>query len=129
MREPGSGYVVNTASVGGIRGIGNQPGYAAAEHGVVGLTRNSAIEYGQHGVRTNAIAPGTIWTPMVENSTRQLDAANPPEAAEQSIQVDSTKRHGQAEQIASVVAFLLSEDASYVNAGVIPVDGGQSAKY
>ncbi len=68
MREQGSGMVVNTASVGGIRGIGNQSGYAAAKHGVVGLTRNSAVEYGQYGIRVNAIAPGAIWTPMVENS-------------------------------------------------------------
>ncbi len=91
MREQGSGYVVNTASVGGIRGVGNQSGYAAAKHGVVGLTRNSAVEYGQFGVRINAIAPGAIWTPMVENSMRQLDAENPKKAAEQFIQINPTK--------------------------------------
>ncbi|PRY10786.1 glucose 1-dehydrogenase [Kineococcus rhizosphaerae] len=129
MREQGGGYVVNTASVGGIRGIGNQSGYAAAKHGVVGLTRNSAVEYGEHGIRVNAIAPGAIWTPMVENSMRQLDAENPEKAAEQFIQVNPTKRYGQAPEIASVVAFLLSDDASYVNATVVPIDGGQSAKY
>jgi NAD(P)-dependent dehydrogenase (short-subunit alcohol dehydrogenase family) len=58
MKEQGFGSVVNTASVGGIRGVGNQSGYAAAKHGVVGLTRNSAIEYGQFGITINAIAPG-----------------------------------------------------------------------
>ncbi|GAA0287899.1 SDR family oxidoreductase [Kineococcus aurantiacus] len=129
MRRQGGGYVVNTASVGGIRGVGNQSGYAAAKHGVVGLTRNSAVEYGQFGVRVNAIAPGAIWTPMVEGSMRQLDAENPERAAEQFIQVNPTKRYGQAPEIASVVAFLLSDDASYVNAAVVPIDGGQSAKY
>ncbi|PPG35503.1 oxidoreductase [Pseudoclavibacter sp. RFBG4] len=129
MREQGSGFVVNTASVGGIRGVGNQSGYAAAKHGVVGLTRNSAIEYGQFGVRINAIAPGAIWTPMVENSMRQLDAENPKQAAEQFIQINPTKRYGQPEEIAAVVAFLLSDDASYINAAVVPIDGGQSAKY
>jgi NAD(P)-dependent dehydrogenase (short-subunit alcohol dehydrogenase family) len=129
MREQGAGYVVNTASVGGIRGVGNQSGYAAAKHGVVGLTRNSAVEYGQYGIRINAIAPGAIWTPMVENSMRQLDAENPEKAAEQFIQVNPTKRYGQAPEIASVVAFLLSDDAAYVNAAVVPIDGGQSAKY
>ncbi|MCS5713562.1 SDR family oxidoreductase [Herbiconiux sp. CPCC 205716] len=129
MREQGSGMVVNTASVGGIRGIGNQSGYAAAKHGVVGLTRNSAVEYGEYGIRINAIAPGAIWTPMVENSMKQLDPENPRGAAEQFIQANPTKRYGEAPEIASVVAFLLSDDASYVNATVVPIDGGQSYKY
>ncbi|MBF4577058.1 glucose 1-dehydrogenase [Frondihabitans sp. VKM Ac-2883] len=129
MREQGSGMVVNTASVGGITGIGNQSGYAAAKHGVVGLTRNSAIEYGQFGIRINAIAPGAIWTPMVENSMKQLNADDPRKAAEEFIQINPTKRYGEANEIASVVAFLLSDDASYVNAAVLPIDGGQSIKY
>ncbi len=129
MREQGSGMVVNTASVGGIRGIGNQSGYAAAKHGVVGLTRNSAVEYGRYGIRINAIAPGAIWTPMVENSMKQIDAENPRKAAEEFIQVNPTKRYGEAPEIAAVVAFLLSDDASYVNATVVPIDGGQSAAY
>ena len=129
MREQGSGMVVNTASVGGITGIGNQSGYAAAKHGVVGLTRNSAIEYGQFGIRINAIAPGAIWTPMVENSMKQLNADDPRKAAEEFIQINPTKRYGEANEIASVVAFLLSDDASYVNATVLPIDGGQSIKY
>lgn len=77
MREQENGYVVNTASVGGIRGVGNQSGYAASKHGVVGLTRNSAVEYGQYGVRVNAISPGAIWTPMVENSMKQINPDDP----------------------------------------------------
>ncbi|MFV0375061.1 glucose 1-dehydrogenase [Microbacterium sp.] len=129
MHEQGSGAIVNTASVGGIRGVGNQSGYAAAKHGVVGLTRNSAVEYGAMGIRINAIAPGAIWTPMVENSMKQIDADNPRGAAEQFIQANPTKRYGEPHEIAAVVAFLLSEDASYVNAAIIPIDGGQSAKY
>jgi len=129
MRSQGSGMVVNTASVGGIRGVGNQSGYAAAKHGVVGLTRNSAVEYGQFGIRINAIAPGAIWTPMVEASMKQISADDPRGAAEQFIQGNPTKRYGEAPEIASVVAFLLSDDAAYVNAAVVPIDGGQSAKY
>jgi len=120
---------VNTASVGGIRGIGNQSGYAAAKHGVVGLTRNSAVEYGEFGITINAVAPGAIWTPMVENSMKQLDAENPEKAAEQFIQSNPTKRYGKAEEVAAVVAFLLSDAASYVNAQVVAIDGGQSQKY
>jgi len=129
MKSQNSGHIVNTASVGGIRGIGNQSGYAAAKHGVVGLTRNSAVEYGEFGITINAVAPGAIWTPMVENSMKQLDAENPEKAAEQFIQTNPTKRYGKAHEVAAVVAFLLSDAASYVNAQVIAIDGGQSQKY
>ena len=129
MKKQNSGHIVNTASVGGIRGIGNQSGYAAAKHGVVGLTRNSAVEYGEFGITVNAVAPGAIWTPMVENSMKQLDAENPEKAAEQFIQSNPTKRYGKADEVAAVVAFLLSDAASYVNAQVIAIDGGQSQKY
>ena len=130
MRAQGDGgAVVNTASVGGIRGVGNQSGYAAAKHGVVGLTRNSAVEYGIAGIRINAIAPGAIWTPMVENSMKQIDPEDPRKAAEQFIQANPTRRYGEADEIAAVVAFLLSDDASYVNAAILPIDGGQSAQY
>lgn len=96
---------------------------------MVGLTRNSAIEYAEHGITVNAIAPGAIWTAMVEGSMKQLDADDPRGAAEQFIQTNPSKRYGEAEEVAAVVSFLLSDDASYVNAAVIPIDGGQSAKY
>jgi NAD(P)-dependent dehydrogenase (short-subunit alcohol dehydrogenase family) len=129
MKSQNAGRIVNTASVGGIRGIGNQSGYAAAKHGVVGLTRNSAVEYGEYGIMINAVAPGAIWTPMVENSMKQLDAENPEKAAEQFIQSNPTKRYGKADEVAAVVAFLLSDAASYVNAQVVAIDGGQSQKY
>lgn len=129
MAEQGSGSIVNTASVGGIRGVGNQSGYAAAKHGVVGLTRNSGIEYGKKGIRVNAIAPGVIWTPMVEASFKQMDPENPEKAAEQFLAVNPTQRAGRPEEVAAVVAFLLSDGSTFVNATVIPIDGGQSAKY
>lgn len=129
MKAQGSGSIVNTASVGGIRGVGNQSGYAAAKHGVVGLTRNSAIEYGQYGVRVNAIAPGAIWTPMVEASFKQMDAENPEKVAEQFFAANPMKRAGRPEEISGVVAFLMSDEATFINAAVLPIDGGQSAKY
>ncbi|MYR06935.1 SDR family oxidoreductase [Gordonia sp. SID5947] len=129
MKKQGSGSVVNTASVGGIRGVGNQSGYAAAKHGVVGLTRNSGIEYGQYGVSVKAIAPGAIMTPMVEGSLKQLDPENWEEAGRQFVSVNPMKRFGRPEEVGHLVAFLLSDESSFINATVIPIDGGQSEKY
>ncbi|WP_279103757.1 SDR family oxidoreductase [Gordonia bronchialis] len=129
MKKQGSGSVVNTASVGGIRGVGNQSGYAAAKHGVVGLTRNSGIEYGQFGITVKAIAPGAIMTPMVEASLKQIDADNWEEAGREFVSVNPMKRFGRPEEVGHLVAFLLSDEASFINATVIPIDGGQSEKY
>ncbi|MED5374377.1 MAG: SDR family oxidoreductase [Myxococcota bacterium] len=129
MAKQGSGSIVNTASVGGIRGVGNQSGYAAAKHGVVGLTRNSAIEYAETGIRVNAIAPGVIWTPMVENSFKQINPEHPEVAAKEFLSINPTKRAGQPEEVAAVVAFFLSDGSAFVNGTVLPIDGGQSARY
>ena len=129
MKEQSSGAVVNTASVGGIRGVGNQSGYAASKHGVVGLTRNSAIEYGQYGVQINAIAPGAIMTPMVEGSLKQIDPENWEEVGRSFVEPNPMKRFGKPEEVGQLVAFLLSGDAGFINAAVVPIDGGQSYKY
>ncbi|MBS4171675.1 SDR family oxidoreductase [Bacillus sp. FJAT-49736] len=129
MREQGYGSIVNTASVGGIRGVGNQSGYSASKHGVVGLTRNSAIEYGQYGISIKAIAPGAIMTPMVEGSLKQMDPDNWEEVGKQFVQPNPMKRFGKPEEVAYLVAFLLSDQANFINAAVIPIDGGQSYKY
>ena len=129
MKEQGFGSIVNTASVGGIRGVGNQSGYAASKHGVVGLTRNSAIEYGQFGIQINAIAPGAIMTPMVEGSLRQMGGDNWEEVGRGFVQPNPMRRFGRTEEVGHLVAFLLSGDAMFINAAVIPIDGGQSYKY
>ena len=129
MGEQGHGAIVNTASVGGIRGVGNQSGYAAAKHGVVGLTRNSAIEYGQKGVVINAIAPGAVMTPMVEGSLRQMGGDNWEEVGKEFVQPNPMKRFGKPEEVGALVAFLLSNEAGFINGTVIPIDGGQHIKY
>ncbi|MGE7218550.1 SDR family oxidoreductase [Priestia koreensis] len=129
MRKQGFGSIVNAASVGGIRGIGSQSGYAASKHGVVGLTRNSGIEYGQYGISIKAIAPGAIMTPMVEGSLKQIDPENWEEAGKQFVETNPMKRFGKPEEVGYLVAFLLSDQANFINATVIPIDGGQSYKY
>lgn len=129
MKEQGFGSIVNTASVGGIRGVGNQSGYAASKHGVVGLTKNSGIEYGQFGVSIKAIAPGAIMTAMVEGSLRQIGGDNWEEAGKEFVKANPMLRFGKPEEVAYLVAFLLSHQADFINATVIPIDGGQSYKY
>lgn len=129
MREQGFGAIVNTASVGGIRGVGNQSGYAAAKHGVVGLTRNSAVEYGAYGIQINAIAPGAIMTAMVEGSLRQIGGDNWEEVGREFVSVNPMKRFGRPEEVAALVAFLLSGESPFINGTTVPIDGGQSYKY
>src|SRR5690606_5472547 len=129
MKEQGYGSIVNTASVGGVRGVGNHSGYAASKHGVVGLTRNSAIEDGQYGVSLKAIAPGAIMTPTVEGSLRQIGGENWEEVGKDFVKPNPMRRFGKPEEGGYLVAFLLSNHADFINGVVVPIDGGQSYKY
>lgn len=129
MRKQGHGAIVNTASVGGQRGVGNQSGYSASKHGVIGLTRNSAVEYGEFGISVNAIAPGAIMTAMVEGSLRQMGGENWEEVGKEFVSTNPMKRFGRPEEVAALVAFLLSDEALFINGTVISIDGGQSYKY
>ena len=129
MKQHGYGRIVNVASVGGIRGVLNQTPYVASKHAVSGMTKNAALEYGRYGIITNAIAPGAILTPMVAEAFRQVNPNDPKKAETEYAQFNPTKRLGLPEEVAKVVIFLLSEDASYVNGQTIAIDGGQSNTY
>lgn len=129
MQKQKYGRIVNVASVGGIRGVLNQTPYVATKHAVSGMTKNAALEYGRHGIITNAIAPGAILTPMVAEAFRQINPQDPKAAETEYAKANPTKRLGLPEEVAKVVAFLLSDDASYVNGQTIAIDGGQSNSY
>jgi NAD(P)-dependent dehydrogenase (short-subunit alcohol dehydrogenase family) len=129
MKEQGYGRVVNVASVGGIRGVLNQTPYVASKHAVSGMTKNAALEFGQYGIYTNAIAPGAILTPMVAEAFRQVNPDDPKSAETEYARMNPTKRLGLPEEVGKLVVFLLSDDCAYVNGQTIAIDGGQSNAY
>jgi len=131
MQKQGSGYIVNTASCAGIQGVMFMTPYVATKHAVVGLTRSAAVEYGQYGISVNAIAPGAIQTPMMEQTHKKR--VGPGGDWEESLRrvtlPNPKKRMGKPEEIGELVAFLLSGKAEYINGAIISIDGGQSAMY
>jgi NAD(P)-dependent dehydrogenase (short-subunit alcohol dehydrogenase family) len=129
MQKQKYGRIVNVASVGGLRGVMNQVAYVASKHAVSGMTKNAALEYGRDGITTNAIAPGAILTPMVAEAFKQVNPDDPKKAESDYAQHNPTKRLGLPYEVARVVAFLLSEEASYVSGQTIAIDGGESNIY
>ncbi|SCB13124.1 NAD(P)-dependent dehydrogenase, short-chain alcohol dehydrogenase family [Bradyrhizobium shewense] len=120
MRKQASGAIVNCSSLGGLVGGAERGIYHAAKHGIHGFTKSAALEYGTRGIRVNAICPGLIWTPMVDQMVTdgQGDALK---AMEKSIPMG---RVGRPEEIANAVLWLCSDAASYVTGQSISVDGG-----
>lgn len=119
MLKTGGGSIVNTSSLGGLVGMPTLGAYSATKHVVIGLTKTIAGEYGKENIRINAIAPGTNETPMVK--------AFPAEAIKAMADAVPMGRLGQPHEVGNVVAFLLSDEASYIHGAVISIDGGSAA--
>ncbi len=117
------GSIVNLASVEGLEGGEAMSAYNASKGGVVLLTRNMALEYGPHGVRVNAVCPGCIRTPM----TALLADPNLAPVTQRIEAAHALGRMGEPEEVANVVLFLASDEASFVNGGALTVDGGFTA--
>ena len=121
MVKRGGGAIVNTASINGLIGNPQQPGYTATKHGVVGLTRHGALRWARDGIRVNAVCPGVIETgmtaPLVADPERRklLDSMTP------------VGRMGKPEEIAGAVVWLCSDAASFVTGHPMVIDGGATA--
>ena len=122
LASGGGGVIINNASVDGLRGFGHDPAYAAAKHGVVGLTRSAAIQYAAKGVRINAVCPGWIGTPhVVANMERD------PRLKAGAMAHLPIGRFGAPAEVAELVVWLCSDKASLIVGAALPVDGGYTA--
>lgn len=119
MRKQGSGAIVNCSSIGGLIGLPGRSAYHAAKHGVLGLTKSAALEYAPRGIRINAVCPGTIRTPMVEDMLASGDLSE-----EEVKRLAPINRLGEAAEIAEAVLWLCSPMSTYVIGQSIAVDGG-----
>jgi NAD(P)-dependent dehydrogenase (short-subunit alcohol dehydrogenase family) len=120
MAKNGGGAIVNMASILGQVGTGGSVGYVAAKHGVLGLTKTAAIDYAAQNVRINAVGPGYIDTPLLED----LDA----ETRNKLVSLHPVGRLGRADEVAELVCWLSSDRASFVNGAYYPVDGAYLAQ-
>ena len=118
MMRQKSGAIVNLASVAGLYGNPGQINYSASKAAIIGMTKTAAKELGSRGIRVNAVAPGFIKTPMTDALTEEQRNAM--------LSVIAMRRYGTVDEIAGVVSFLVSDDASYVTGQTIEISGGLS---
>jgi NAD(P)-dependent dehydrogenase (short-subunit alcohol dehydrogenase family) len=124
MKRRGKGAIIATASVAGVVGFANSAPYIASKHAVCGLVKAAALELAASGIRVNAIAPGAIDNRMFQSLVSQLSPENPGALREGIQAMIPMKRYGANEEIASFVAFLASDEASYSTGAVFMADGG-----
>ena len=120
MLKSGGGAIVNLSAVNGLVGIAGLSPYTVAKHGVIGLTRTAALEFACKGIRVNAVAPGYVSTPRVnelpDSILRSFADSHP------------MKRMATMEEVAEFILFLLSEKSGFCTGGVYPIDGGHLAE-
>lgn len=123
MLEQGEGVIINITSIAGFVAGGGGAAYTAAKHGIIGYTKQLSFDYGQSGIRVNAIAPGAVASGMTKKIFEEGEAA-----VMESVNAVPAGRYGQPEEIAAVALFLASDDASFMHGSIVPVDGGWLVK-
>ena len=131
LEASGRGAIVNVASTFGLVGAHHAPAYCASKGGVIALTRQLAVDYGPRGIRVNAVCPGYVDNDMDQRRTRMTaeDAARHLAAREAAAALQPLGRQAATAEIAAAVAFLASDDASFVAGAIVPVDGGCTAHF
>ncbi|WP_442579871.1 SDR family NAD(P)-dependent oxidoreductase [Mesorhizobium sp. ASY16-5R] len=126
MIKQKSGSIVSVSSISGLVGLPLQAAYCASKGAIVQLTRQLAVDYAEHGVRVNSVAPGSVDTPFL---TRYLDSQPDPVAAERAIKAAHPMgRIGSPQEIAEVIAFLASDASSFITGAILSADGGYVAR-
>ena len=120
MLKQGSGVIVNMTSILGTVGFANSAAYVAAKHGILGLTKTAALEYAKQGIRINSVGPGFIKTPLLDSLDEQTRAYLSG--------LHAMGRMGEAQEVADLVAYLCSDQASFLTGGYYLVDGGYTAQ-
>ncbi|HEU0113736.1 MAG TPA: SDR family NAD(P)-dependent oxidoreductase [Thermomicrobiales bacterium] len=131
LAASGRGAIVNIASTFGMVGAHGSPAYAATKGGVIALTRQLAVDLGPRGIRANAVCPGYVDNDMDQRRTRMAPAAAAANFAERdrAAQLQPLGRQADVSEIAAAVAFLASDDASFMTGAILPVDGGCTAHF
>jgi NAD(P)-dependent dehydrogenase (short-subunit alcohol dehydrogenase family) len=125
MRRRGAGSIINTASFVAVMGAAtSQISYTASKGGVLAMSRELGVQFAREGIRVNALCPGPVSTPLL----RELFASDPEQAARRLVHIPMG-RFAEPEEIAAAVAFLASDDASFITASTFLVDGGISGAY
>jgi NAD(P)-dependent dehydrogenase (short-subunit alcohol dehydrogenase family) len=127
MLKQNKGSIINTASIAGLIGSPQIAVYSASKHAVIGLTRSAAWECTGTGVRVNCVCPGLIDSRMLSAILDGRNTGNAPMPQEKIVERIPARRLGQASEVASIVAFLASDEASYVSGSAYTVDGGRTA--